>query len=187
MERCQYNTKQGICNSPAYANKTIRVMENNKWIKKSLIVCIDHAHPKRWTQRTYTKKCKPVGERSLYWEWINNYAEKDNNEGDDKIDTVSPLLNPDNLAETDLLWAHKPLGDELQDLVEITFKKAEKILTHRQKEIFDLLVFERRNVMEIAVRLGVSHQTISRQIKVIVDKFKDVAENETLGHTMGGL
>lgn len=165
VQRCQYKLANGKkCNSPTYCWKTKSSVKNKEKIKQGMYVCINHVRAWRLFQNLKERQVDQdysQGERSPYWEYRQD---SDDSTGDFKENNQA---NPDYLAEESNLWNRSNLSLDAQVLIENTFEKANKLLTPKQKEIFDMLVFECRNQLEIANILRISRQAVAKQINSI--------------------
>lgn len=169
--RCEYINPldKKVCGSPVYCSRKRSVKRNGDWVKVPLYLCKDHSYPSRVTQDTSVvaiEKDYSQGEDSPYWDFIGEHS------GGEEEAQEPRRANPDALSENDNLWDDNKLTEEAKDTAKELLQVAEKVLTPKQKEVFDLLVFERRNEYGIAARLHISRTTVQAHIKAIQKKLR---------------
>ena len=109
----------------------------------------------KW-QRLREKDCKPVGENSLYWEWVKSISIN----GDTPSEL--PVANPDMLEEQD-----EYRNVELEEIIEELFQ----VLSPMEKQVATLGM-EGKDDIEIAVKLSIPRRTVGVYLKRMENKLQ---------------
>jgi DNA-binding CsgD family transcriptional regulator len=116
------------------------------------------------------------GEKSPYWDWMQNHASI---EGDMGL-IEPPNANPDVLSEDDSLY-HRPLSERGELQLEVIQETA-KILTDTQKRVLYFCGQMGLSYEEAAKKLGVSPQAVGqtlRRVQRIIQENYQKAKKET--------
>lgn len=104
-----------------------------------------------------------AGDQSPYWEWVHTHKKGWYKDG--KVDSDEPHVgNPDHLSMDDKQPWIKESGLSVGDL--------SKLLTKRQRQIFELTVQEGKNPTEISAILGVKRSVVYTHLKRIQEKVR---------------
>lgn len=97
-----------------------------------------------------------------YWDWMNSKSPYGRDE--DGMPHESLSANPDALAEDFEESVPQPSGEQ------ILLDEALKLLTTKQRIIWDLYYKQEHTEEEIADQIGIAHQTVSKQLNAALKK-----------------
>ena len=126
--------------------------------------------------RVIQTKDQYKGERSPYWDWVQNHSSIEGDMGS----AEHPNANPDVLSEDDNLY-HRPLSERGELQLEIIQETA-KLLTDTQKRVLYFCGQMGLSYEETAKRLGVSPQAVGqtlRRVQRIIQENYQKAKKET--------
>lgn len=104
------------------------------------------------------KKCKPCGEESPYWNWMEEHGVADFNDN---------TLITERVKETP--------SDKLAAILDAINEGAEETMTPQQKRAFQLVVREGMTHDRAARKMRISRQAVDQHVKLATEKVRILA------------